>query len=564
MRIINGWGCPFLFFMASLVFGGGCLIGVSQAQAATEIFRSVGPSNTTALVTGTASANNLSITGSTAVFTSALPYNVGVGDVMQYDSDNNGTLDAVAFIYGRTDSKHYTVKSATGAAPTATSANDVDWAIYRAYTSLSNAEAGTENTGVAASLRDFDSFTDGKDLVAADQQWTLACYADDTETTDGIQISGWATDDTHYLKIYTPYLSSEVGTSQRHSGVWSDTKYRIVSDNEMGSWDALSVEGVNVQLEGLQIYQNETLGSGLNSIGIVNVGGTTKISHNILRGGPDVSNNGIYLSNSGATDASTYKIWNNIIYNFTTAEIFLDDANGTAYVYNNTAYGTDAADKCYSQTSGSFVSKNNIAQHCANGFDGTFAAASDYNLSDLSTDAPGSHSQSSKVLTFDNSNYLHLAASDAAVNAGVTLAGDSNLSFSQDIDNDDRASSWDMGADEVAGADPTPAVENVQNAIFPYVKIGSTYTYLGSKGTFKKKTKTITLEGKKSDAANGKVKIYRNNKYLKTKSIDANGAWSASIVVKKFNRYYKFKFVYYNSAGQKIYTATKKIRIKKG
>ena len=55
--------------------------------------------------------------GSTATFASALPNNIGVGDVIQYDSDNNGSIDALAFIHGRTNSQTYTVTSRNGADP---------------------------------------------------------------------------------------------------------------------------------------------------------------------------------------------------------------------------------------------------------------------------------------------------------------------------------------------------------------------------------------------------------------------------------------------------------------
>ena len=69
----------------------------------------------TALASG--AANALTIAGSTATFVSALPNNIGVGDVIQYDSDNNGSIDALAFIHGRSNSQTYTVKSRNGAEP---------------------------------------------------------------------------------------------------------------------------------------------------------------------------------------------------------------------------------------------------------------------------------------------------------------------------------------------------------------------------------------------------------------------------------------------------------------
>ena len=68
----------------------------------TKIYRSVGPSATTAITTG--SSNEMTITGTTATFQSSLPTNVGVGDAIQYDDDSDGDIDSddsIVFISGR-------------------------------------------------------------------------------------------------------------------------------------------------------------------------------------------------------------------------------------------------------------------------------------------------------------------------------------------------------------------------------------------------------------------------------------------------------------------------------
>jgi len=73
-------------------------IGADEfSQNATPLYRSVG-ATITALASG--AGNGLVISGSTALFDSSLPDNVGVGDAIQYDSDNNGSIDAIAFIHG--------------------------------------------------------------------------------------------------------------------------------------------------------------------------------------------------------------------------------------------------------------------------------------------------------------------------------------------------------------------------------------------------------------------------------------------------------------------------------
>ena len=84
--------------------------------AATALYRSVGIT-ATALASG--GGNALTIAGSTATFASGLPAYIGVGDVIQYDSDGNNSIDALAFIHGRTNSQTYTVANKNGATPTA-------------------------------------------------------------------------------------------------------------------------------------------------------------------------------------------------------------------------------------------------------------------------------------------------------------------------------------------------------------------------------------------------------------------------------------------------------------
>ena len=121
-------------------------IGADEFGAAaivTVLYRSVG---TTAAALESGTTNALTISGSTATFASGLADNIGVGDAIQYDSDGNSTIDAIAFIHGRTSSTEYTVKDAAGNAPTAV-AGDNDWGLYRAYTSLAKMGPGLVQEG---------------------------------------------------------------------------------------------------------------------------------------------------------------------------------------------------------------------------------------------------------------------------------------------------------------------------------------------------------------------------------------------------------------------------------
>jgi hypothetical protein len=448
-------------FLFLLFLSGGLFISRAEALAATNIYRSVGPANTSNLNT---SARTVTIAGSTATFSDVMPDNVGVGDVLQYQISGTYYL---AFIYGRTSSTQYTVKAFDGGNPQAAVEKAVS--VYRAYTSLENAESGTENTVLNDTVENFDSWTDGKDLVASDEQWNIACYDDAEDTTLGVVVSGWTTDADNYLKIYTPNSLQEVGISQRHSGVWNDNKYKLVVSDEFPEGPPLTIntasdtDSVNVWLDGLQIMNASVSGS--NGLTAHNVSGETKVSNCLIKNDPAGSSTyGLEIDN--LTHDGTYKLWNNIIYGFFDGGIWLRETTGSGnslYAYNNTVVGIGSGN-CFksSITDGSFTAKNNIAQGCTDGYSGTFDSSSKNNLSDLDADAPGTNGVNSTTLTFSDAsgeNY-HLDSSDTdAIGEGVDLSSDTYLPFSTDIDNETRSGNWDIGADE-RGANPTGDIDH--------------------------------------------------------------------------------------------------------
>lgn len=439
-----------------------------KAEAATQVYRSVGPAKTAALATGGNNAMSVSANSSVAVFTSALANNIGVGDVLQYDSNNNGSIgtgDTLAFISGRVDSTHFVVKNASGSSPVGR-ASSTTWSIFRAYTGLGKAESGIENTGINVNLRNFDDWTAGgdataddigKDLVSSGIQWNIACYGDAEDDTAGVVLQDWVTDATHVLKIYTPYLSIEVGESQRHNGVWSDSAYRLVipdGQSPDGSAIGINVAGgnsINVWIDGLQV-STESSDMNLNGIEIFDVAGETIISNNIIKAVPSlVSNSGIYFYNYHKI--GTLKAWNNIISGFSDGGISMDATGDTAYVSNNTVYGNHGYDVCYNAINGGYIAKNDIAQNCSVGFRGVSALASGYNLSDLADASvrTGDLSKNRVVLKFaDLANKdFHLSFLDSdAIGAGTSLSAGQALNFSTDIDNEIRGAAWDIGADQ--------------------------------------------------------------------------------------------------------------------
>jgi len=435
------------------------LLAAIPASAATVLYRSVGPGNTTALASGSGGAPTLFMVESIAVFASPLPNQVGVGDVIQYDSNGDSSVDALAFITSRSDSNSFSVSNAAGGTPVQAFLCST-WSVYRAYTSLQAAGEFTENTGIAAALRDFDVYSTASNLISTDCIRAFACYGDNADTL-AADFSDWTTDAAHYVRIYAPVANTETGVSQRHDGKWNTNAYRM----EVSNNTALVIQISHARVEGLQIRHTSVNDDGQAGIDLrpSAVNADIRISGCILQGFPNSTYTwhaafSLYNGSSG-----TLRIWNNIVYNYNGNSldqgIDMDDADFTAYIYNNTFINCRVG---IWLENGQICAKNNIVQNCISGYkveEGrSYDAASDRNLSDLA-DAPGTNPQNSKVVAFVNAGSYdyHLAPGDtAARDAGGNLSADANLAFSDDIDQQARAGSWDIGADEaVIAVSPT-------------------------------------------------------------------------------------------------------------
>jgi len=418
----------------------------------TPIYRSVGPRNNTALATGL--GNTLTVAGSTAAFTWPLPPEVGVGDVIQYDSDGDDAVDALAFIYTRISGSEFRVRDVAGNAPAATLAGDEDWAVFRAYIYLDTAEDATENSGLDDLLQNFDTWTDGRDLVTNNEIWNIACYGDAPDNRIAV-FYGWTTGPANYLRIYTPVDAWEVGVSQRHGGKWSTSAYRMNPSPAAEWFGQLRIAADHVQVEGLQFYLY-TEWSGAFGVRHDADEGQFWLSDCIIRGDTDreLGWYGGVLINS---QNSVVHIWNNIIYDFDEFAatsgygIRISDVTVEGYVYNNTAYDTDEG---YAGNLQNTVLINNIAQSCNNGYASWNGdnGLTDYNISNRAGDWPGAHSINDATVLFvdESGDDFHLDPADTtAVDVGADLSGDPVNPFSEDIDGDFRSGAWDIGADEL-------------------------------------------------------------------------------------------------------------------
>jgi hypothetical protein len=419
------------------------------------IYRSVAAGATAALASGTVS-NTLTISGTTASFSGTLPSNVGVGDVIQYDSADAATPTTVAFISGRSSSSSYTVLTKAGATPTAGTALQ-NWSIYRAYTSLSNALAGTENTGISSGVRNFDS--GAMNLVSNNFIWKFALYGNGTTAdTTAVTLSGWTTDVDRYVQVYTPALSSEVGVSQRPTGVWDTSKWHLsLSKGVQSSCTILCINMKNVKLIGLQV-ENTTASLPDDAVALgTSSGGEIDVSSSIFRmnspSGMTYNNYCFYASNLGTS--GTLYFYNNIMYGCPTGAGEDNPNNKTSfYYYNNTVYGGVAGIRAddNSATSSAVYLYNNILYGNGNDIFSTYVAGTAAWGNNFTSDGVYS---TQVTLSFNNvaGDDFHLGAGDTVVfGQGMDLSTpdiESNFKFNDDIDGQTRpAGAWDPGADQ--------------------------------------------------------------------------------------------------------------------
>lgn len=426
-----------------------------------QIYRSVGPGNTSPLASG--AGNPLSIVGSTARFSLALPAGVGVGDVIAYDTNGDGTGDAVAFVHRRASATSFTVRDAAGSTPAPSTAGTTSWSVLRAYTSLADALVCRENTGLPVGLADFDVGTGGRDLVSSNRQWNIACYADAVDTAPAVVCdrryaaecaNGWSTSSSNHLRVFAPRSASEVGVSQQHEGRWG-AGYRRTA--------GIEVYAGHVTLDGIAIRQEKDYFSDVVfSIRATGLWGDVRIANAFAwAAGPTGCQNAFHFVSSPrvGSEKARISVRNSVGINDSDCGMgFFDDADlATIYIANCTGFAR--GDDAFSAG----PSNNAFLENCIglgtpphSGFMGASwgalsSSASDDDSAALHGDSSCVGGQAFSFVDLANRD-LHLAATDAGARGrGVNLSQDPDLAFSDDIDGDPRPpapSAWDIGADQ--------------------------------------------------------------------------------------------------------------------
>jgi hypothetical protein len=285
------------------------------------------------------------------------------------------------------------------------------------------------------------------DLVSANEYLEVICATNGT--ADGAvyidSADGWVCDATRNIRI-------RAANGHRAGTKWNASKYRIAST---GVSNAFLSEVPFVEVSGLQMtnLDDEDARQGLV---LIASGGGFKIDGCYVRR----TSNSIWTNHAirigGDTTNESY-IWNCIAEGWSSG----NSAGFTQSGANVTVYNCTAIDCAYGFTNSdngyNLKVYNCLASGCGNGFDAGWSwGPSDYNASDLASDAPGSNSRNSQTFTFVAADDFALTGSDTgARNYGVTDPG-AGL-FSTDIHGNTRTAPWDIGAFEfVANDAPRP------------------------------------------------------------------------------------------------------------
>jgi len=365
-----------------------------------------------------------------------------IGTFIDHDAtavlDNfGGGAVTSAYISGKTSQTQWSLVTAAGQTPADVSGLPVV-SITHVFTTLQGAVAGASGA----------NFINNTDLTAANVVLNIPCYYDSAADTSPVTVSGYTTDASHYIKIYTPSsTTAEANNSQRAMGKWDDGKYNLKDTADYTT--LITVNQLYTVIDGLQFDGNNT-GHGIGILVNVSNAAAT-IRNNLLRniiGTSPNSGASIFIQNGNST-----KIYNNIVIGSSQGVNGIRvDQFSVAYVYNNTVYGSGISIGINCWGSGGSVLKNNLVQGSVVDYSGTFDASSANNISQDAT-SPNStlRNQTVKFQDAANNDY-HLAPNDTAAKGyGTNLSADPLYPFTTDIDGQTR-SRWDIGADESATA----------------------------------------------------------------------------------------------------------------
>jgi len=411
-------------------------------------------------------APSVTINDGLVVFDNDQGENFGVGDVILVNSNSY-------YVSSRQSSTQYIVTTASGTVPDDITSTSVT-SIKRAFNSLTEAEANSSNSDFLGSA---DLTSSGANVVL---NW--AAYADGDFDED-FSIDGWTTDSTHYIRLFAPYLTSEVGWTQRHDGTLNSGAE--IQRTTAGANYMMDISDDYVRVEGMSI--NGSSSTKTTGITITNAG-ETQLSELLVYDVEATNNDAAALV---SIDAGDLKVKNSVIWGadataaYTTVTNYTSRAYGISvsssadnvFVYNCTVYNIVATQGKAADTAiGYGITRSAGTMTVINSYSGNVSGSDggyDYNnidypsynvASDTTASGTGSVDSQSSYATYfvspDSDFHLNDNSNALWGTYGTDLSSDANFPVIFDIDGETRdTTTLDIGADERVG-DPA-------NACFP-------------------------------------------------------------------------------------------------
>jgi len=261
-------------------------------------------------------------------------------------------------------------------------------------------------------------------LPSLDERRIANCFA--FSDTTAVVVAGWTVDATRYPMV-------TVDPSARHGGAWNTSAYRL----EVSGAHAISIQQTHFRMEYVQVSVSESgatqrfavdLPSSATMVGVY-------IEKCLVRQAPGSSGSGnlrgIRLGNGGTVFVS-----NTIVQGFRQGSgSGISRSAGTMYVHYCGAYDCNIG---IGAGSGPVNAKNCWARACTDGFQGTFGAAgtlTDYNISDLAGDAPGTNVKNSTTVALVNpgTDFKLQSGDTAAKDWAPSLSADANYPVTDDF-----------------------------------------------------------------------------------------------------------------------------------
>lgn len=296
-----------------------------------------------------------------------------------------------------------------------------------------------------ASLAEFEATLTG----TLSEAWTSHCSGATADTT-AVTFGGFTPSEDHYVEVIGDYSGEGYDEDQYHM-------VRTANDGAI-----IRVNVGYMRLRRLQIYHAATANGDYNPSAIFvssGLSGITLVDRCLLRG-TELSTQG---RPRGLVGLSTVHAVNTVFWGWrgasSTSDGFQRAGGAGSLAYHCTAYdcrrGFTTGDDGQSGAN-QLRLINCVAAACVDGFAAgwVFGTGSDYNASDLASDAPGANSRNSQTFSWVDAaiGLLRPTESDAAVvGYGTDLSGDGTRPVSVDITGTTRPNPPSIGAYEPTG-----------------------------------------------------------------------------------------------------------------